>query len=322
MINMLTWDHETFSLTALLRHFQGRSMNTFWSRWRTLRPLEALTVCYLLILSILILLFHHRVEGWFYYLLAHGVTIGSVITVAWSEGRTGWKILSGIRDWYMLFLFVPMFEEMGGFIQIFGFRWANEAFIAFDHWLFGAHPTVLLERIVHPWLTEFMQLSFVSYYFIFYLIGAYIYFAAKRKKLFRSLVFKAGLAFYVSFIGFILFPAKGPWVTLKHLHTIPLQGGLFHQFANLIERHGTIPGGAFPSSHITVAYSVLVGTFTEYRSLFYVLLPIFLCMSVSTVYGRYHYAADVIAGIIVGVVCAYWSSGIEKWWDRRISRPI
>lgn len=294
-------------------------MNSLWSRWKIFRPLEILTIGYLLVLNILILIFHNRVEGWMYYILAHTATIGVVILLAWSARRTGWNILSGIRDWYMLFLFVPMFEEMGGLIHILGLGWANDAFIAFDRWLFGAHPTLLMERIVSPWLTEFMQLSFVTYYFIFYVLGAYVYFIAKNKNLFRSLLLKAGLAFYVSFAGFILLPAEGPWITLKHLQSIPLEGGLFHQLANLIEQHGTIPGGAFPSSHITVAYAVLVGTFTDYRNLFYALLPIFLCMSVSTVYGRYHYAADVIAGVVVGIACASLGSRIEGWWERRVS---
>ena len=289
-------------------------MNTVYSRWRVFRPLEALTVCYLLILSVLVLLFNRRVEGWAYYIFAHLLIIGVVILWAWSAERTGNRILSGIRDWYMLFLFVPMFEEMGGLIHTLGLDWANDAFIAFDHWLFGTHPTLVMERVVHPWLTEFMQLSFVSYYFIFYIVGAYIYFIAKKKNLFRSLSFKAGLAFYVSFIGFILFPAEGPWVTLKHLQTVPLEGGLFHQLANLIERHGAIPGGAFPSSHITVAYAVLAGMFTDFRNLFYFLLPIFVCLSVSTVYGRYHYVADVIAGVAVGLACAIVGTRLEKWW--------
>ncbi|UCE18343.1 MAG: phosphatase PAP2 family protein [Gemmatimonadota bacterium] len=297
-------------------------MISLWSRWRAVRPLEALTICYLFVLSILILIFHQRVEGWIFYILAHLVTIGGVVFLVWSTRRTGWSILSGIRDWYMLFLFVPMFEEMGGLIRILGHDWVNGAFIAFDQWLFGTHPTVLLEQTVHPWLTEFMQLSFVSYYFIFYVVGAYVYFVAKKRSLFRSLLFKAGFAFYLSFAGFILFPAEGPWVTLKHLQTVPLEGGFFHHLANLIEQHGTIPGGAFPSSHITVAFAVLTGTFTEYRNLFYTLLPIFLCMSVSTVYGRYHYVADVIAGIAIGVACAFLGARIEQWWERRAAFQI
>ena len=297
-------------------------MNRICSGMRAFRPLEVLTLGYLFILTVLVLLFHSRVEGWIFYVLSHLLVMGFIVLLAWLSKKTEKRVISGVRDWYMLFLFVPMFEEMGGLIHLLVPGWINETLIAFDYWLFGVHPTVWLERFVHPWVTEFMQLSFVTYYFIFYLLGAYVYFVVKRRTLFRSLVLKGGLAFYVSFFGFMLFPAEGPWVTLKHLQTVPLEGNLFHQLAGLIEHHGTIPGGAFPSSHITVAYAILAGSYRDYRTLFYVLLPIFICMSVSTVYGRYHYTADVFAGIAIGLACAYLGSRIEDWWKRNVSVQI
>jgi membrane-associated phospholipid phosphatase len=38
------------------------------------------------------------------------------------------------------------------------------------------------------------------------------------------------------------------------------------------------------------------------RWLFWVCLPFFISMCVSTVYGRYHYIADVLSGIAVGAL--------------------
>jgi membrane-associated phospholipid phosphatase len=38
------------------------------------------------------------------------------------------------------------------------------------------------------------------------------------------------------------------------------------------------------------------------RWLFWVCLPFFVCMCVATVYGRYHYVADVLAGLAVGAI--------------------
>jgi len=36
--------------------------------------------------------------------------------------------------------------------------------------------------------------------------------------------------------------------------------------------------------------------------LFWFFVPLFLLMLVATVYGRYHYVADVIAGLLVGAL--------------------
>ena len=41
--------------------------------------------------------------------------------------------------------------------------------------------------------------------------------------------------------------------------------------------------------------------------LFWICLPFFLAMCVATVYGRYHYVADVIAGVAVGAIG--WTAG-------------
>jgi membrane-associated phospholipid phosphatase len=38
------------------------------------------------------------------------------------------------------------------------------------------------------------------------------------------------------------------------------------------------------------------------RWLFWTCLPSFVSMCVATVYGRYHYIADVLAGIVVGSI--------------------
>jgi membrane-associated phospholipid phosphatase len=81
----------------------------------------------------------------------------------------------------------------------------------------------------------------------------------------------------------------------------PLEGGWFTAAINLIERFGRVHGAAFPSAHVAGAMVALLAA-RRYRPwLYWVSLPFFVCMCVATVYGRYHYVADVLAGISVGV---------------------
>jgi membrane-associated phospholipid phosphatase len=46
----------------------------------------------------------------------------------------------------------------------------------------------------------------------------------------------------------------------------------------------------------------LLGAWRYRRYLFWVFLPFFIAMCVSTIYCRYHYIADVLAGILVGAI--------------------
>lgn len=61
----------------------------------------------------------------------------------------------------------------------------------------------------------------------------------------------------------------------------------------------------FPSAHVSGPFVALLGAWRYCRRLFWVFLPFFLCMLVSTVYGRYHYIADVLAALVAGGV-GFW----------------
>jgi len=49
-------------------------------------------------------------------------------------------------------------------------------------------------------------------------------------------------------------------------------------------------------------FVALLGAWRYRRYLFWVFLPLFIAMCVSTIYCRYHYIADVFAGILVGAI--------------------
>jgi membrane-associated phospholipid phosphatase len=71
-------------------------------------------------------------------------------------------------------------------------------------------------------------------------------------------------------------------------------------------------GGCMPSSHVAVATVVFVFAYKYTRRLFYFLGPLILSLFVGTVWGRFHYLSDVIAGILVAFLSLYLGRRIEK----------
>jgi membrane-associated phospholipid phosphatase len=69
---------------------------------------------------------------------------------------------------------------------------------------------------------------------------------------------------------------------------------------NLIEHFGRVHGAAFPSAHVAGSMVAILASWRYRRWLFWPCLPFFISMCVATVYGRYHYVADVLAGLAVG----------------------
>jgi membrane-associated phospholipid phosphatase len=63
--------------------------------------------------------------------------------------------------------------------------------------------------------------------------------------------------------------------------------------------------GVFPSAHVSSAFSAAWGMFVslpEDRWIGVCMFAYAVSVSVATVYGRYHYTADVLAGVAVSVL--------------------
>jgi membrane-associated phospholipid phosphatase len=90
-----------------------------------------------------------------------------------------------------------------------------------------------------------------------------------------------------------------------------------------VSARGGARGGAFPSAHVSGAAVVTLVAWRHQRRLAYLLVPITGGLLIATVYGRFHYVLDTLAGaglaiaVVVayryfsgGVPCAYEESGI------------
>ncbi len=95
--------------------------------------------------------------------------------------------------------------------------------IRLDYMIFGNHPTVILEKIMNPFLTDVLQLAYSLYYFVPIGYGAVLLLNDDKEEFNRSL-FLILFCFYLSYLGYILFPALGPRFYLNDLQTTGLQG--------------------------------------------------------------------------------------------------
>jgi len=115
------------------------------------------------------------------------------------------------------------------------------------------------------------------------------------------------IAHYSVYVVAILFPIESPYFSLASLNTAPLVGGPFTATIELVEHFGRVHGAAFPSAHVAGSMVALLAARRYKPWLYRICLPFFAAMCVATVYGRYHYVADVIAGIAVGAIG--WAAG-------------
>jgi membrane-associated phospholipid phosphatase len=180
--------------------------------------------------------------------------------------------------------------------------------IAADRFLLGTDPTVWLQRCVRPWLSDVMYLAYCAYFIVPFVVAGYILWNRSLAHL-RRYIFIVVLAFYASYVGYFLVPARGPRAAITHtvkLQTTPISRAVTDGM-NWVERN---KNDVFPSGHVMLTAVCLMLAWRESRWLFLGLLPVGLGVFVSTVYCRYHYVIDVLAGLVLALpmpVAGAWS---------------
>jgi membrane-associated phospholipid phosphatase len=146
-----------------------------------------------------------------------------------------------------------------------------------------------------------MQFSYMTYFLFLVILPAILY-VQNQRTAFWAVMASTAIAHYSVYVIAVLFPVESPYFALASLHLAPLTGGAFTATIQFIERFGRVHGAAFPSAHVAGSMVALLAARRYKPWLFWICLPLFLSMCVATVYGRYHYLADVLAGIAVGAV--------------------
>ena len=214
-----------------------------------------------------------------------------------------------------------IFDSLGLIVHAINPQDIDYLLIRADYSMFGGYPTVFLEQFIYPPLTDILQIAYSTYYFIPVTLGVALK-IRKDKKAFEKSLFIILLCFYLSYVGYMLFPALGPRYAMEHLQSEAVGGFLvakpIQDILNLLEG---VKRDAFPSGHTAIALTVLILSRRYARDIFRVLLVPVLLLIFATVYCRYHYAVDVLGGIILTIVTFITGELYYKFWTERGNGP-
>ncbi len=287
-------------------------------RARGIAPFHWLTIFFLFGLIGLTLLFRGQIPLWrslfFRYFLSIGLVFG--LKLLYERKKKG-KVAAFLYHFSPIFFVVFLYQSLGDMIQY--LRPDIDAWlIRIDFSIFAAHPTVWMEKWIVPWFTDVMSFAYGSYYFLPVILTVTLYlkdrYLKDRRPEFNASMFVLTFGYYVSFIGYILFPAIGPRYALAHLYSIPLEGSfltdLVRDGLNALEHNKR---DVMPSGHTQIALIVLHLAYQYERYLFYVFVPIIIGLIISTVYLRYHYVIDLFSGSAIALVCIVIGPRLYRW---------
>jgi len=258
--------------------------------WTARGAFEGVALGYLAVSSALIVTFAQSLRHPLWLIGMRALVVAMILglcrTAAWSERRgtrqTRFSLLAERfwhfwRHWYPHLFFLFCFEELSYLVHLVYPGWFDVKLIAFDAWLTGVNPSLWLERFAHPALNEFMQFAYFTYFIYLLVLGGILYYQREWESYWAVMTYSA-TGYALGYLISMLFPVQSPWFTFAGMWHAELAGGPFTALINLIEKCGRVHGAAFPSQHVAGAVAALWGAWRHRRWLFWVFLPLVMCM--------------------------------------------
>ncbi len=262
---------------------------------------------------LLIILFSYKIEEWIDLSLTTIIyLIGYTVSCRVLNQIKNEKINLVIQTSVILFLFSYYFQLAGKLQHIFFNGWFDNTLISLDQLLIGTEATHLMEGITNPVLTEWMMFSYTAYIPLLITVSFICYFSAGIYSS-REYLFNLILTYSICYLGFIIFPVASPLYHYSEAYSVQLNGGFFALCGELIRKYAHFPGGSLPSPHCAATTIMVLFLFKHNRKIFYWLLPVFITIYFSTVYGRYHYSWDAVTGLITALAVVKVSPKILQY---------
>lgn len=295
------------SALALRQRFDFRSL------FRHYVFVDYATQGYLALVGLIIVCFHgHPVPLWPVLLGAHVLAIGLIhALIQLHEVQPDNRVLYLLRHFYPMLLYTGLYRETGKLNHMFISGFLDPWCIRLEAQIFGLQPSlVFMEKLPYLPVSELFFISYFSYYLMIAGVGLAL-FRQDRQHFFHYLSILS-FVFYFCFLIYIFIPVIGPRIFFRefagyHLPadvqppgpmTFPavIQAGPFYRIMAWIYHTFESAGAAFPSSHVAIAITTVWFSFRYLRPIRWPHFAIMILLCASTIYCRYHYVVDVIAG--------------------------
>ena len=220
--------------------------------------------------------------------------VAPMVVIPWAARRP-----SPMRWRVRLLLYAPLmgasFSLLPSAFTLLDLPSADPQVVGWEHALIGDQMFPTIHAWEHPVLTDVMMVAYL--FFFYYLVAGPAYYCIHDLPRFRKCFVGLFTIYGLGFIGYSVFPTAGPYLFLELAQ--PLASGWITDFAKPVVDAASNGVDAFPSIHVAVSLYLLVFDALHYRRRFWRMLAPCIGLSASTMYLRYHYGVDVLAGMVL-----------------------
>ena len=234
-------------------------------------------------------------------------------------GRWIKALLDFLRETLPFLFCISIYTNMHDMVHLVNPNDVDASLIAWDQYLLGFQPAIYLESFITPELTDFMYFSYSSFLIYIIMFTMYLY-VRKNNTAFRETLVSVVLTFYIGYIGYVIFPAVGPKFNMSHLFETSLSGSFITDRLSFLMNYEISEytrRDCFPSLHNGVIFLILLFAFKHQKRYAFLFLPFAIALFISTLYLRYHYFVDMIAGFLLAIIVFYLGPILNNWWEKK-----
>jgi membrane-associated phospholipid phosphatase len=232
----------------------------------------------------------------------------------YADARSGLDVVRVVRDWFPPLVVLMAYREMGWFAPLQHTYALERLWVVWDRVVlrnWGVHGAI---ELLGPLVPSLLEIAYTLVYVVapFALAMLYVYGAQKRAEKFLLLFVLGAL---LSYAQFPFWPSEPPRIVFAG-EDAPSFDTVFRRFNWFLLGGYSIHTSVFPSAHVSSAYAAAFGMVRALPEKPWVgrfLLVLATLIATATVYGRYHYVVDAIAGFAVGVLALGLGLAMERW---------
>ena len=223
--------------------------------------------------------------------------------LAYGESREHATVFSMLRDWASVAVLLLAYREMDWFSSLprnfdLELRW-----VAWDRTILYQWGVLRAIESLGALGPMFLELCYLLVYAVAPFVVAVFWFQHRRERV-NGALFLYLLGTLLAYALFPYFPSDPPRTAfggsdMPNILTSARQVNMW-----LTGNYG-IHSSVFPSAHVSSAFSAAWAFFAflpESKRYGWGMLLYAVCVAIATVYGRYHYAADALAGMALSLV--------------------
>lgn len=221
---------------------------------------------------------------------------------------------SATRDAASLALIVLAYREMGWFAQPHLDHNLETSWVAWDRVVLRGGATAVIESL-GPVIPSILEISYALVYALAPFTIAMLYVYRRREKV-DQFLFLFAVTVLLCYAQFPFWPSEPPRVVFLG-QDLPAYETVFRRFNLWMLGNYGIHTSVFPSAHVAGAFAAAFGAMRalpERRWVGRFLLVTASLIAIATVYGRYHYLPDAVAGLLVALVAL---RTLPKRWSIR-----